>query len=246
MIGIIMQARMGAKRLPGKVLKEVDGIPLLQFEYERVKKSKMAQVVVVATTDRQEDQVIEDFCQKFDIPVFRGSENDVLSRYYECAKKFNLTTIVRVTGDCPLIDPDIIDKTIDFFFQSRGDFTGNTIPPESSRFPDGSDVEVFSMKSLERAYQECTNAHFREHVTFYFWKENNNFKVTQYTQDKNYSKYRLTIDYPEDLEVISFLIRQLKSEGKFGHLDEVIEILERNKEIKDKNSMYYFGIGWKQ
>ena len=242
----IIQARMGSTRLPEKVLMEIDGVPLLDIMLSRIEKSKLLDHVVIATSNSPADDRIEEFCNHNKYECFRGSENDVLSRYYECAKEYSADVIVRLTADCPLIDPDIIDKVINQYFEKNVDYTANTVPPETSTFPDGSDVEVFSMTSLKRAYKEAKDPSDREHVTFYFWKYNNGFKTVQLTLDRDWSKYRFTVDFPEDLEVVDFVIRELKNRNNFGYLDEIVHIINSNPRIKAKNSMYYSGIGWEQ
>ena len=123
-------------------------------------------------------------------------------------------------------------------------YAANTVPPETSMYPDGSDVEVFDFSSLEKAYYECKNSHDREHVTFYFWKYGNDFRTVQLPCDIDYSKYRFTVDYPEDFEVLEFLINEIEERKLEGSLDEIISLLNLNPIIREKNSKYYFGIGW--
>jgi len=245
MIIAIIQARMGSTRLPGKVLMTVDGKPLLAYQIDRVLKSKKLDKLLVATSNLEKDNAIEDFCLQYKVDCYRGSENDVMSRYYNCAKKYKPDTVVRLTADCPLIDPEIIDKVIQKFETDNVDYCANTVPPETSRFPDGSDIEVFSMKALEQAHSEIKDSHFREHVTFQFWQDTS-YTSSQFIQTKDWSNFRITVDYPEDFEVISFLLNKLKSKGIFGSLDEIIEIIDNNDEVKEKNSKYYFGQGWTQ
>jgi len=240
----IIQARMGSKRLPGKVLKVAEGIPLLGHQFKRVNSSSLIDKIVIATSTGKEDEAIVSFCKENGIDYFRGSENDVLSRYYECAKKYNADVVVRLTGDCPLSDPEIIDKVIRLFQSSDVDYAANTVPPETRKYPSGLDAEVFSFTALKRAHEEASDVHDREHVTFYFWKYNNGFKTVQLDSAKDYSKYRITVDYPEDLEVVKFIISTLKCKGLFGHIEQIAEILDKNTEIEKKNSQYYFGIGW--
>jgi len=237
---------MGSTRLPDKVLKEVLGKPLLMHQIERVRESKLVDKVIVATSALPKDNVIADFCRQNSIECFRGSENDVLSRYYECAKKYDTDIIVRLTADCPLTDPLVIDSVISVFQKEKSDYAANTIPPETAKFPDGSDVEVFSMHALERSFMECKDPHDREHVTFYFWRCDNGFKIVQFTQDVNWSKYRFTVDYPEDFEVVEYIFKELQEKGRFGNLAEIIDIIDAAPEIKAKNAMYHFGEGWKQ
>lgn len=245
MIAGIIQARMGSTRLPGKILKKVNGVTLLEYQVERVCKSTLLDIIVVTTSVLDKDDVVEKFCKTNNIEYFRGSENDVLSRYYECAQKYNADIVVRLTADCPLSDPKIIDDTIKFYMDTKMDYVANTVPPETSKYPDGFDVEVFSMKALKTAYEKVNDSHDREHVTFYFWKYNNGFKTAQLDSSKNYSKYRLTVDYPEDFEVVEFVIKELKKRNSFGYLNEIIEIIDANPDIKAKNSKYYSGVGWK-
>jgi len=245
MIVGVIQARMGSARLPGKILKKVNGAALLGYQVERVRKSRLLDKIIVATSVLVKDDVVEKFCKTNNIEYFRGSENDVLSRYYECAQKYNADIVVRLTADCPLSDPKIIDDTIKFYMDTKVDYAANTVPPETSKYPDGFDVEVFSMKALKKAYEKANDSHDREHVTFYFWKYNNDFKMAQLYNSKNCSKYRLTVDYPEDFEVVEFVIKELKKRNSFGHLNEIIEIIDANPDIKAKNSKYYSGIGWK-
>lgn len=246
MIIAVIQARMGATRLPGKVLKEVAGVPLLKYQAERVRKSKLLDKVIVATSTLAIDTPIEDFCRLHKIDCFRGSETDVLDRYYQCASEYKADTIVRLTADCPLIDPTVIDATIKLFNEKQVDFAANTVPPETSKFPDGSDVEVFSMTALKRAHKEATQKSDREHVTFYFWKYNNGFKTAQLGYEGSFSGYRFTVDYPEDIEVVEFIIKELRQRNSFGLLKEIIGILDANPQVKAKNAKYHFGIGWEQ
>lgn len=237
---------MGASRLPGKVLMEIGGVPLLEYQLQRISKSKKIEKVVVATSVAKQDDRIDSFCRKYAIECFRGSEDDVLSRYYECAKKYNADVIVRLTADCPFSDPVVIDNVIRLFEEKKADYAANTVPPQTSYFPDGFDVEVFSIQALERANLEANDPYDREHVTFYFWKYQNGFRTVQLNFPQDYSQYRLTVDYPQDLEVASFIAEELKKAKKFGAMEEIIEILNFHPEIKEINSQYYFGIGWKK
>jgi len=241
----IIQARMGSTRLPGKVLMEVNGRPLLAYQLDRISKSKKLDKVVVATSTLEKDNAIENFCKDYGVDCYRGSENDVMSRYYECCKQYNPDTVVRMTADCPLIDPEIIDKVVQKFKDDNVDYCANTVPPEKSKFPDGSDIEVFSMKALEMANTEVQDEHRREHVTFQFWQDLN-YTSSQYIQNKDWSNYRITVDYPEDFEVVRCILNVLNKKRTFGNLGEIISIIDSNQEIKAKNAKYYFGQGWKK
>jgi spore coat polysaccharide biosynthesis protein SpsF len=245
MIIAIIQARMGSKRLPGKVLLKLNSSPLLMYQYNRVNKSKLISKIIIATSSKEIDNPIVDFCINNDINYFRGDENDVLSRYYECAIKYKATIVVRITADCPLIDPTVIDNVINKFIFDRVDYCANTAPPQTSTFPDGSDVEVFSMKALSNANSSITDKHYREHVTFQFWKDSN-YASSQLRLERNYSAYRYTVDYEEDVAVIKFLIKYLEDNELSGSIEEITMILDKNPQIKKINSNYSFGIGWKQ
>ena len=140
MIAAIIQARMGSSRLPNKVLMDIDGKPSLKFMIDRVKKSKRVEKIIVATTTDERDKVIVEFCVKNNILFYCGSENDVLDRYYNASKINNIKTIVRLTSDCPLIDPVLIDKTIDLYFDKSVNYAANAVPPDEKKYPDGSDV----------------------------------------------------------------------------------------------------------
>ena len=245
MVIAIIQARIGSTRLPGKVLMEVNGRPLLAYQLDRISKSKKLDKVVVATSTLEKDNAIENFCKDYGVDCYRGSENDVMSRYYECCKQYNPDTVVRMTADCPLIDPEIIDKVVQKFKDDNVDYCANTVPPEKSKFPDGSDIEVFSMKALEMANTEVQDEHRREHVTFQFWQDLN-YTSSQYIQDKDWSNYRITVDYPEDFEVVRCILNVLNKKRTFGNLGEIISIIDSNQEIKAKNAKYYFGQGWKK
>ena len=245
MILAIVQARMGSSRLPGKVLKEVNGKPLIEILLYRLSQSKKIDKIIIATSKNKENDSLAKTVKKLGFDVFRGSEDDLLDRYYQAAKRYNPKAVMRITGDCPLIDPDIIDKVVRKFEEDNVDYCANSVPPETSKFPDGSDVEVFSMKVLDQANLEVKDEHSREHVTFQFWQDSK-YKSSQLIQNKDWSSYRITVDYPEDFKVVKYIFRELKRQNIFGYIDEIIDIVNSNENIKNKNSQYYFGQGWKK
>ena len=232
-IGIIIQARMGSSRLPGKTLKNLNGKPSLWHVYNRCKASKLANIVVVATTTDKSDDPIEKFCKKYKIPYFRGDVNNVLSRYYGAAKKFKLDLIARVTGDCPLIDPSTIDRVFQSHTAQKCDYVSNVVPGERT-FPRGLDVEVFSFTALDKAFQEATESMETEHVTPYIWQnKKNEYKLGKIiTAPKNLTRpnYRLTIDYPEDFALIDMLYEKF-SDHKIIPMAQVIKFLDEHPEI---------------
>jgi len=231
--GAIIQARMGSTRLPGKVLREVNEKPLLLHMIERISRSRLLDSIIIATSSLTKDDIIEKFCFKNDILLFRGSEENVLERYYECAKNNELDVIVRLTADCPLIDPNIIDACIEGFNKdTHVGYFSNTCPIEKSKYPNGSDVEVFSFNVLEESYKFEKSDKSREHVTS-FMPENFNSKIL--SSKNNWSSYRYTVDYPEDFEVVDFLIKEIKNQSIFGTTEEIISIIDSNPEIRKKN-----------
>lgn len=225
----IIQARMGATRLPGKVLKEVNGMTLLEYEINRVKQAKNIDKIVVATTDKEIDDKIEELCKKIKIDCFRGSEDDVLDRYYQCALKYpEYSNIARVTGDCPLIDPVVIDGVITLFENGKYDYASNI---EKETFPDGMDVEIFSRSVLEEVAEKAELSSEREHVTLYI-RKNKKYKIGNLEALEDYSQFRLTVDEPVDFEAIEFLIKNSKIDASY--LD-YIELLKKNPKIMKKN-----------
>lgn len=242
----IIQARMGSTRLPGKVLMSLMGMPMLQYQINRVKDSALLDKIVVATTTESGDDAIVKFCISNGINYFRGSESNVLERYYQCATQYKATTIIRLTADCPFSDPVIIDKAIELFEATSSDYASNTAPPETSFWPDGSDVEVFSYKSLKFAYEHSKDLHEQEHVTFYFWKGGGKeqFHSSQLKNSVDNSSYRFTVDYPEDFELAQKLSQIIAHKKIYGHCDELVEIIKCNPQLKNINAKYYFGIGW--
>jgi spore coat polysaccharide biosynthesis protein SpsF len=244
MIIAIIQARMGSSRLPKKTLMDIGGTPSLKFMIDRVKKSKLIDKIVVATTNKEEDNEIFNFCNNNDLFCHRGSEDDVLDRYYQTAKEYKAKTVVRLTSDCPLIDPYLIDDTINLSLQKKVDYVANTVPPEVKKYPDGSDVEVFSFNNLNRAWIEAKDIKDREHVTFYFWKRGKDFTTAMLDNKYDWGKYRITVDYKEDIVLVRQIVRILKDQQKFGTTKEIVEILESSPELLKINSMHSWGANW--
>jgi len=229
---IICQARFGSTRLPGKVLKKIFDKPLLWYVVKRLEQVKTPNKIIIATADSEENKPIIEFAKNLNIGYFAGSEDDVLDRYYHTAKKYNGEVIVRITSDCPLSDPVIIDKVLDLFFEGNYDYTCNVDPPT---FPDGFDIEVFTFESLERAWKEAKLISEREHVTLYIRNENNDFKRKNLLNNTDYSNYRLTVDNVEDFQLISKIIEQFKDQWETFNMQDIIKFLEENPELKKLN-----------
>lgn len=205
---IIVQARMGSTRLPGKVMMKLLGRPMLDQQIERLKRVKNVDSIIVATSTAFGDNTIEALCADLAVPCFRGSEDDVLARYYDAAKSADADTLVRVTGDCPLIDPQLIDDMIARYDSESDalDYLSNTV---ERTYPRGLDTEVVSMSALERAHNEATEQPQREHVTPYIWQNPDKFSVAAYTDEKDYSHHRWTVDTVQDLVLVQKMFEAL-------------------------------------
>jgi spore coat polysaccharide biosynthesis protein SpsF len=222
----IIQGRMSSSRLPGKILIDIGGEPMLLRVVERARKAKTVDMVVFATTVDPSDDPVEAFCKEQGIPCFRGSLPDVLDRFYQAARMVQADTIVRLTADCPLIDPGLIDETVTLFRQSRADFAANRLPPPFKRtYPIGLDCEVCSFAALERAWQEASAPHDREHVMPYLYEVEGRFKVALLNYPVNHGSQRWTVDTPEDLELVRQLYARLAGRADFTWLD-VLALIE--------------------
>lgn len=193
----IIQARMGSTRLPGKVLKDLGGATVLARTINRMKLASSLDGVVVATSIESTDDAIVEEAERLGVPSFRGSEDDVLDRYYGAARASEAAVVVRVTSDCPLIDPSVADEVVSAFASGGVDYASNTL---TRTYPRGLDVEVMSMDALARAKREAREPYQRTHVTPYFYENPNLFRLLSLTADADYSGHRWTVDTPEDLE----------------------------------------------
>lgn len=222
----IIQARMGSSRLPGKVLADIAGRPMLARVCDRVRRAARVDLCVVATSDQPSDNPVVDLCKREGIACFRGSENDVLDRYHQAAQFHQAEVVVRVTADCPLIDPAIIDRVIDLFRKGNCDYASNTM---RLTFPDGLDVEAFSASSLRQAWSEATKPSDREHVTP-FLRNSGRFRLAGVENDTDLSALRWTVDEPEDLDFVNRLYKAAGNGATFG-LTEVLHLLKDRPEI---------------
>ena len=205
---IIVQARMTSTRLPGKVLKRVLDKPLLEYQIERLRRVNLADEIVIATTTNDTEQPIVELCDRQALPYFRGSEEDVLARYYGAAKEHQADVVVRVTSDCPLIDPQVIDKVIYFYInhQPKYDYVSNCL---ERSYPCGMDTEVFSLSALQQAFLEATAQPDREHVTPFIYRNPERYHLAQVAYLENQSSHRWTVDTVEDFELIKRIIEAL-------------------------------------
>ena len=236
MIAAVVQARMGSSRLPGKTLADVAGRPMLARLVERARRIEGVQAVIIATTDRPADNAIVAFADQAGLPVHRGSETDVLDRVHGAATRFGASVIVRVTPDCPLLDPVIAGRVLARFREGGGllDYVSNTQPPT---FPDGQDTEVFSLAALATAWREARLTSEREHVTPFIWKQPGRFRLANVTHVEDLSHLRWTVDEPADLEFVRAVYRRLGAEQPFG-MEDILELLEREPSLLDLNRSF--------
>jgi len=229
----IIQARMGSNRLPGKILEEIVGKPMLWHVVNRIGYTKIVNKVVVATTVNKIDDLVENLCKKNNIDFYRGSEFDVLDRYYNTAKIWNADVIVRITSDCPLIDPVVADRVISAYLGNKNNLDGSSNIIKRT-FPQGLDVEVISFNTLERVWKEAKKDYQREHVTIYIYENISKFKILNVENDKNLSYLRWTVDEKKDLEFVRQVYKSLNNKNIFL-MDDIVRLLEENPSIKEIN-----------
>ena len=242
----LIQARMRSSRLPGKVLEELsDGKTLLDLQFERLSFSKTLSMAGIVTTGSPQDDVIAQWCRDQKVYCYRGSEKDVLDRYYRAAIELKADIVVRLTSDCPMIDPSIIDEAVNTILDDSNklDYVGNNEPIPGT-YPDGMDVWVFTMNALERSWHDAIKPSEREHVSFYVCNHPDIFNLKRIEAPRDLSSYRFTIDYPDDLLAIRAVHQELKKRGEFGSYEELVNIMDDRPEIRDINNAYSFGEGW--
>ncbi len=228
----IVQARMGSTRLPGKVLMDLGGDTVLSRVVRRLARAQLVEKIVVATTETLRDELIVVECKRLGVSCFRGSEDDVLDRYYRAAEESGAAVIVRITSDCPVIDPERVDETIRVFQSERADYASNAHP---RTFPRGLDTEVFSMAALGRAWREAHAPHQREHVTPYIYEHPELFYIASDRGHCDYSAYRWTLDTPEDLRLLREIYRRFGNRDTFSWR-EVIALMQVEPELAEVNA----------
>lgn len=226
----IIQARMGSSRLPGKVMTNIAGKPMLYHVVSRVRRARRVDVVAVATSNNSSDDVLASYCVNEGIPCFRGSEDDVLDRFYQAAKYFDADIIVRLSSDCPLHDPDVVDITVNSLLEGDADFVSGGL---ETTFPDGLDAAAFPMATLERTWREATLTSDREHVTTYIHNNPGLFRSKTIRNDEDLSHHRWTVDEPRDLEFVR-AVYALLGNTPFGMRD-ILALLEKHPELKSIN-----------
>jgi spore coat polysaccharide biosynthesis protein SpsF len=228
----IIQARLGSTRLPRKVLLPLAGRPMLAHVIERVRRATRVDEVLVATTTNEADAEIVGLCEELDCPSFRGDEQDVLDRYFQAAKARDASNVVRVTSDCPVIDPAIIDDVLGALADTGADYASNIAPRRT--FPRGLDTEAFTFATLERCWREATEPSSREHVTAFIYRHSEFFSLECVTHFKDCSAHRWTVDTPEDYALVERVYRH------FGHnrflWQDVLALLELHPDWANLNA----------
>ena len=231
----VTQARVGSTRFYGKILKKINSKTLLEIHLKRISKSKFIDKIIVATSVNPDDKKIHKICKNLSYNFFAGSENDVLDRIYKASLKYKeYKYIVRLTSDCPLIDPILIDKVIKYCLANKLDYCSNTLNPT---YPDGQDIEIFTLNALKKAWKNAKMPSEREHVTPYIWKNStynkkNMFKSENFDEGFDYSNIRMTVDELNDYILVKKIVENLNYES--GWLDYVFFILN-NPELKNIN-----------
>jgi spore coat polysaccharide biosynthesis protein SpsF len=231
-----IEARMGSTRLPGKILMEVAGKPILQHITERVKRSKLIDEVVVATTTNALDDAVENVCKETKTDFFRGSEPDITARLVDTAHAFHATHIMQLTGDCPFVDPSLIDKCINKYKSSDFDYVSNRLTPT---YPCGQDVQFFSVNTLKSVLEKTDDPIDREHGSYFIYNHPELYKLGTFVSPvMNCPEKRWVLDYPEDFEFIKVIYENLYKQNPEFDTFDILRFLEQNPEVEKINSMH--------
>jgi spore coat polysaccharide biosynthesis protein SpsF (cytidylyltransferase family) len=231
-IAAIIQARMGSTRLPGKVLMDLGGETVLSRVVRRLGRAKLPTKIVIATTVSAADEAIVRECERLGVAWFCGSESDVLDRYYQAGKAHAAEVVVRITSDCPFIDPELVDETIRVCLAEKADYASNVSP---RTYPRGLDTEVFTLAALEWAWREAREPHQREHVTPYIIQHRELFGLASTFGEHDYSRYRWTVDTAEDLQLAREIYTRFAPRDDFGWR-EIITVMEREPALAELNA----------
>ena len=239
-VGIIVQTRTGSSRLPAKVMMKADDKSLMiDYVINQLKHSKLHDKIVVATTDLKQDDVIFDHVTNRNVSCFRGDEKNVLERHYQCAKKYDFSTIVRIPSDKPLIDPTIVDSVIEKFQSNSYDYISNFSVDVNDNhkfipsYPSGTEVEIFSFTALEDAWKNATSENDKEHVTAYIYSHPEKFNISILKSKKNLSQFRWALDYENDLKLIRIIISKIEKRPIL--MNDILELFEREPDLTKIN-----------
>ncbi|MEJ2165384.1 MAG: glycosyltransferase family protein [Desulfobacterales bacterium] len=239
----ILQARMSSTRLPGKVMEPILGRPMIERQIERLMRCRRVDQLIMATSNHPADDDLEILCRRLGVPCFRGDLENVLDRFYQAAKPYNPKHVVRLTGDCPLTDPRLIDELIDFYLESQCDYASNCQEPT---LPDGLDAEIFSFAALTQSWQEAVLPSHLEHVTSFIRSHPERFKIGLYKYHKNLSDLRWTVDEPEDLQFAVKVYDKLYPADAEFCTEDILALLEREPELKEINCRFERNSGLKK
>ena len=230
MITAIIQARLNSNRLNKKILLKIENKNLLEHLFSQLSHSTQIDKKIIATTINKIDDEIENFAKLQNITFFRGNPLDVLDRYYRCAKFFNLETIVRISGDAPLIDPSIVDKTIEYYKKNNFDYVSNFF---NRSYPIGTEIEIFSFKTLEKCWMNAKKSSEKEHVTPFIYNNPELFKIGHIEYKKNISHLHWTVDQIEDFKLVELIFKKIKKRPIL--MDDILELLENEPELLEIN-----------
>ncbi len=236
MIVAIVQARMGSTRLPGKVLRPAAGQTFLEHLVERLRGAPCLDQIVVATSTLPGDDPIAALCRDRDIACFRGDERDVMDRYYRAAVEAKATTVVRITADCPLIDPVIVTRCVEYH-RAHADLFDLVTNRHPLTFPDGLDVDVMALAGLERAWRKAVKPSHREHVVPYFWEEGQRVHNVEHP-DNLFRTHRWTVDYEEDAQLVAAIFEALYRSGRIFGMDDILAFLSAHPQLTRLNAQY--------
>jgi spore coat polysaccharide biosynthesis protein SpsF len=233
----IVQARMGSSRLPGKVLKEILGRPVLWHLINRLKQAKLINQIIIATSDNDRDEPIVRFAEENGIACYAGSESDLVDRLYQAAKRCLADAIVRITADCPLVDPVLVDRIIKLYLDSKGslDYVSNINP---RTYPDGLDVEIFSFQALKKVWEEVKDPFRREWITTNFFEHPEEYRLGNLEHGEDLSHLRWTLDYQEDLDCIVEIYKRLYLDDRVFLMKDILVLLREHPELSEINKSY--------
>ncbi len=241
-ITCVIQARTDSKRLANKVLKEIEDTPMICHIINRIKRSRNVEQIILATTDKDSDKILLDIAEKFKIIGFAGDKDDVLKRFFNAATSFSADPIVRITGDCPLVDPELLDSMIQIFLENKYDYISNTI---ERTFPDGLDIEIFSFDALKKAHQQAKWSSEREHVTPFIVKNQDLFRIYNYKNKQDLSNLRWCVDGEDDLLMVKQIFHEMNTEQFFSTAD-IIDLISKNPKIAEINKNIKSNEGYKK
>ena len=229
---VLIQARLGSSRYPQKILKKIDNRSVIEYMIDQILKIFPKNEIIINTTNSKKEILLLNEIKKKEINFFRGSELNVLSRYVNCARKFNVKNIIHLTSDCPLVDINLILKMKKIFLNYNLDYLANTYPPHKSTFPDGTDIEIYKYKSLIKLQKLSNLQEDKEHVTNFFWKNKKIFKTMILKNKKNLSSYKYSIDYKNEITLVKKIVKIMNKKKIKSNFKNIVKIIESDGSLK--------------